>query len=126
SSTAHTALSLVLCTLDPDLSWETKVECLETSEELLQDSSTYQFVRWRMTSRVFPEEVDLFSLKNICSASQYKLTGGILNEARELQSELQQVWRTFRAEAQESFGDPSYISYLEDALTEFGIFSLFA
>src|SRR6185369_5470220 len=48
SSTAHTALSLVLCTLDPDLSWETKVECLETSEELLQDSSTYQFVRWRM------------------------------------------------------------------------------
>lgn len=123
---SHRALSLILCSLDLDLTWDTKTECLQTGEELLQDSAVYEFVKWRMTSRVFPSGIDSDSLEKVCTSSEYRFAREILSEACALQPELQRVWKIFHSEALESFEDRDHISYLQDLFIELGIFSLLA
>src|ERR1041385_7580865 len=87
---AHTALTLVLCSMDPSLD-ETRLLSIEAAEELLQDDYVHSFVKRRLLARSLPEGADMEGAQSGAASMHAPALVALLETVQQSQPAIQAV-----------------------------------
>jgi tetratricopeptide (TPR) repeat protein len=118
---AHTALTLVLCSMDPSLD-ETRLLSIEAAEELLQDDNVRSFVKRRLLARPLPESADMEGARSGAALVCAPVLSALFGAVEESQPAIQAVLQAWNHAAKGHFATPEQAADAESALIELGVF----
>ena len=118
---AHTALTLVLCSLDPDLA-ETRHLSLESAEELLQDAYVHSFVKRRLLARPLPNSADMKGAQSGAASAHAPVLSALFGAVEQSQPAIQAVLQAWNHATREHFATPEEAADAESSLIELGVF----
>jgi tetratricopeptide (TPR) repeat protein len=121
---AHTALTLVLCGMDPSLD-ETRLLSIEAAEELLQDAYVHSFVKRRLLARPLPESADMEGARSGAASMHAPVLFALLGTVQQSQPHIQAVLQAWNQATREDFATPEEAADAESSLIELGAFADF-